>query len=97
MHQEFKEDPRFKQCNRELWYTLALFVINVVIVGGTALAMGYNKPADEVTMVWGFPAWFFWGGLIGSLVFCILPVLMVKYLFKEMSIEAENDGEGDYE
>lgn len=88
----FKEDKRFKQCNKELMYTLVFFIINIVLVGGISL-MAYNKPANEITMVAGFPAWFFYGCIIASAILCILTIIMVKTLFKDMSLDAYVEGE----
>lgn len=91
------EDRRFKQCTKEMWLVLGLFVINLIVVGIPAIALGLNKPSSDITFILGFPAWFFWGGIVGSLIICILPLFMVKFFFKDMSIEAEEeDGEVDY-
>lgn len=87
----FVEDKRFKQCTKEMWITLGLFVINIVIVGVVSLWIGLNKSADSMSYILGFPAWFFWGGLVGTGIFCILPYFMVKFFFKDMSIEAEDE------
>ncbi|WP_085507170.1 YhdT family protein [Thalassobacillus devorans] len=95
-NEEFVEDPRFRQCTKEMWATLGLFVINILIVGGVAIGIGLNKSAESMNYILGFPAWFFWGGIIGSSVFCVLPYFMVKFFYKDMSIEAEEDSRGDY-
>jgi uncharacterized membrane protein YhdT len=87
----FVEDSRFAQCNKEMWATMGLFVINIIIVGGVSMWVGLNKSADSINYVFGFPDWFFWGGLVGTFVFCILPYFMIKFFFKDMSIEAEDE------
>lgn len=87
MKQGFKEDSRFKQCNKEMIYTIIFFLINVLLVGGISL-LAYNKPANELIFIAGFPAWFFYGCLIGSVILCILTGVMVKFLFKDMSLDA---------
>jgi uncharacterized membrane protein YhdT len=89
--EEFVEDPRFAQCNKEMWATLGLFVVNILLVGGISLWFGLNKSADSMSYILGFPAWFFWGCLVGTIVFCILPYFMIKVFFKDMSIEAEDE------
>ena len=90
--EEFEEDPRFKQCNREFYIVLVLFVVNILLVSVPAMALGQNKSADEISFVLGLPAWFFWGGIVGSLVFIVLSILMVRFFFKDMSLEAEDEG-----
>ena len=89
--EEFVEDRRFAQCNKEMFATLWLFVINIVLVGGVAFLIGLNKSADSMSYILGFPAWFFWGGLVGTFVFCSLPYFMIKFFYKDMSIEAEDE------
>lgn len=85
--QRIKEDRRFKQCNRELVYTFVFFIINILIIGGISL-LAYGKPVDQISFIAGFPAWFFYGCLIGSLVLCVLTYLMVKFLFKDIPLDA---------
>lgn len=90
-NENFNEDKRFAQCTKEMWATLGLFVVNVILVGGISLAMGSHKSAASMTYIFGFPAWFFWGGIVGTGIFCILPYVMIKLFFKDMSIEAEDE------
>jgi uncharacterized membrane protein YhdT len=90
-----EEDRRYPQTNKEAFITLLFFLANCVLIGGPALIFGY-KPADEVQLVAGFPAWFLYGGAVGTILVCILAVVVVKLFFKDMSIqpEDENGGEG---
>ncbi|MED3549913.1 YhdT family protein [Cytobacillus praedii] len=89
---DFIEDSRFAQCDKEMRVTMWLFVINILLVGGVSLWIGLNKPAASMNYILGFPAWFFWGGLVANVIFCILPYFMVKFFYKDMSIEAEDEG-----
>lgn len=92
----FEEDRRYPQTNKEAFLTLLFFLANCALIGGPALIFGYNKPADEVQLVAGFPAWFLYGAAVGTILVCILAVVVVKLFFKDMSIqpEDENGGEG---
>lgn len=90
----FEEDSRYRQCNKEALLSLAVFLISFVIIGGVSLLLGYSKPADEIQLVFGFPAWFFYGVIVGGFIVAIIPIFVVKYFFKEMSIEAEDDKNG---
>lgn len=90
--EEFEEDPRFKQCNKEFFMVLGLFVVNIIVVAVPAVILGYNKPAAEISFIFGLPAWFFWGGIVGSLIFIVVSILMVRLFFKDMSLEAEDEG-----
>lgn len=88
----FTEDSRFAQCNKEMYLTFGLFGVHILLVGGLSFLIGLNKPAESMSYIFGLPAWFFWGGIVGTIVFCILPYFMVKIFFKDMSIEAEDEG-----
>ena len=86
----FEEDPRYRQCNKEVLIVLVFFVVNVLIIGGISLLLGYKKPVDQIQIVGGFPAWFFYGCIIGTIVLSLIPFFMIRYFFKDMSLEAEN-------
>jgi uncharacterized membrane protein YhdT len=89
----FEEDPRYRQCNREAWISVAVFVISFVVIGGVSLLVGYGKPGDEIRLIAGFPAWFFYGVVVGGIVIALLPIVVVMLFFKEMSIQAVDEGE----
>lgn len=91
----FEEDSRYQQCNREAIITTLFFIANFILIGGIALLLAYNKPADEVQFIFGFPAWFFWGAVVGTILECILGVVVVKAFFKEMSIQPEDENAGE--
>ena len=91
----FEEDPRYRQCNREALISVAVFLVSFVIIGGVSLLLGYGKPGDEVRLVAGFPAWFFYGAVVGGIVIALLPIPVVLFFFKEMSIEAVDEERGE--
>lgn len=88
---DWEEDPRFKQCNREFIATLILFAFNVVLVIGLSMALGHGVSGEDMTMVFGLPAWFFWGGFGASGIFCIASIIMVIFFFRDMSLDADDD------
>lgn len=85
------EDSRYVQCTKEMFMVLGFFVINLIVVIGLAMGVGLNKTSEEVNLIWGFPDWFFWSGIIGSIIMIVLTFLMVKIFFKDMSLESEED------
>jgi uncharacterized membrane protein YhdT len=88
----FVEDPRYRQCNREALISVAVFLASLVVIGGVSLLLGYGKPADEMRLIAGFPAWFFYGVILGGIFIALLPIPVVMLYFKEMSIEAVDEG-----
>jgi len=83
-----KEDKRFKQCNKEVVYTIVFFIFNILLVFGLTFPFGYNVEASEIKLVAGFPKWYFYGVVISTGLLCISTYLMVKFLFKDMSLDA---------
>lgn len=88
----FEEDSRYRQCNKEALLSVAVFVLSFIIIGGVAMLLGYGKPANEIQLILGFPAWFFYGVIVGGIIISIVPIFVVKYSFKEMSIQAVSEG-----
>ena len=91
----FEEDPRYRQCNREALISVAVFLVSFVIIAGMSLLVGYGKPADEIRLIAGFPDWFFYGVVVGGIVIALLPIPVVKLFFREMSIEAVDEERGE--
>jgi uncharacterized membrane protein YhdT len=90
--ERFEEDPRYRQCNREAWISVGVFLISFVIIGGVSLLVGYGKPPNEIQLIAGFPDWFFYGVVVGGILIAILPIPVVMLFFKEMSIQAVDEG-----
>ncbi len=89
---EYREDPRYRQANREALMGLMLFAANFIWWFGFAYGLG-NRPVNEYAYVLGFPAWFFYSAILGWVVFTVSAWLMVKYLFKDMPLDGQG-GDG---
>jgi uncharacterized membrane protein YhdT len=83
---DFEEDPRYAQANREAWWAVGYWALFTVVVTGLAWWLGYEKAADELTFVMGFPTWFFWSVLMTSLVFSAIPVWIIRRNFKDVPL-----------
>lgn len=82
-------DSRFKQTNKEAKVTIALFVVNFL----WWLVLGYGLAGVEGRIL-GFPTWFFFSCVLGYLVFVAASFVVVKYVFKDMSIEPYEEEQG---
>ncbi len=83
--QDFVEDPRYRQCNREALLGLGLGLLNLI----WWFAWGYGlgaRPPKEYTYILGFPAWFFMSCVAGAVLFSVLAVVMVLKFYKEMPL-----------
>lgn len=89
---EFIEDPRFKQCNKEALMGLCLGIFNLIWWFGWGYGLG-SKPVSEYTYMFGLPTWFFMSCIVGSVLFSILTIIMVNKFFKNMPLEALTEDE----
>lgn len=85
-HNEYVEDQRFKQCHREVWYTIGFFVFNVLLVFALVFP-SYHVPASEIKIVAGFPSWYFYGVIVATGLLVVVATLMIKFLFKDMPLD----------
>jgi uncharacterized membrane protein YhdT len=70
--------------------------VSVVSFGRPAARGPRRRPSEELAQLGatlGFPSWFFWSGIVVAFLFSVLPVLIVKRFFTDVSIEAEQEGQ----
>ncbi|GAB3561588.1 DUF997 family protein [Spelaeicoccus albus] len=92
---DFEVDPRYKVANKEALIALAFWVGQTAAITIIAIAIGYGKSPGELSFILGIPSWFFWTGGITTLVFCIIPYILVKLFFKDISLEATDSHQTD--
>lgn len=85
-------DPRYRVANREALIGVGLVVLNFILWYGFAYGLG-SGPVEEYNYIFGLPAWFFYSCIIVTIVIFILVVLAVVFLFKEVPLEDEEEGE----
>ena len=85
------EDKRFKIAHTEALIGIVLVIINFAIWFGFAYGLGSGDPL-EYSYVLGFPAWFFYSCIAGTIFMIVLIWLVMKFFFKEVPFE---DHEGD--
>lgn len=85
-------DPRFKIAHREALIGIVLVVINFAMWYGFAYGLGQGDPTDY-TYVFGFPAWFFYSCIAGTIFMVVLIWMVMKFFFTEVSLEVEDDDE----
>lgn len=86
-----EEDPRYKQCFKEAMSALILYAVHMVWVLGSVYLLWYVGDSDG--RVFGLPSYLFWGVLVGSIALIIAIWLMIKFIYKDMPLDAESSGE----
>ena len=84
-------DKRYKVAHREALIGIALVVVNFAIWFGFAYGLGSGNP-KEYTYVFGFPAWFFYSCIAGTIFMIVLLMVIIKFFFKDVPFD-EEDGD----
>jgi uncharacterized membrane protein YhdT len=84
------EDKRFKMAHREAWIGIILVIINFAIWFGFAYGLG-NQDPKNYTYIYGFPAWFFYSCIAGTIFMILLIFIVIKVFFTDISLEEEDD------
>lgn len=85
---KIKEDPRYKISDREALIGCAIAVANFLWWFGFAYGLG-SKDVSKYHYVFGFPAWFFYSCVAGSVIFILVVIFVVRFFFKDIPLDAE--------
>ncbi|MGX9134596.1 YhdT family protein [Rummeliibacillus sp. JY-2-4R] len=86
------KDKRYYIAHREALIGIALVIVNFAIWFGFAYGLGSGDPKNY-TYVFGFPAWFFYSCIAGTIFMILLIMVIIKFFFKDVSFDEEEDGE----
>lgn len=86
---EFRNDPRFKICFKEMLLTYALQILFTIVVLGIAFIFG-GKPLSEYSFILGMPSWWF-AVLTTALLWIALVVFTSIKIFKDFKVDAYLD------
>lgn len=82
------KNNRYRIANREALMGIGLVIVNFAIWYGFAYGLGSGDP-EKYTYVLGFPAWFFYSCIAGTVFMIILIYFVIKFFFKEVDFEEE--------
>jgi uncharacterized membrane protein YhdT len=92
---DFEEDPRYRVSVKEAWIVLVYWLVFTVVVTVVAWMLGGNRSVEEITFVLGFPAWFFWSGIVATLALSVVPIFLVRSLFTDVPLAEDADANTD--
>lgn len=84
------KNNRYRIANREALMGIGLVIVNFAIWYGFAYGLGSGDP-EKYTYVLGFPAWFFYSCIVGTVFMIILIYFVIKFFFKEVGFEEEEE------
>ena len=84
------KNNRYRIANREALMGIGLVIVNFAILYGFAYGLGSGDP-EKYTYVLGFPAWFFYSCIAGTVFMIILIYFVIKFFFKEVDFEEEEE------
>lgn len=90
-----KTDRRFRQANFEAICSVGLAVLYFVWWYAFAYGLGAGDPT-KYRFVLGVPEWFFYSSVLGPVLFCLLAALMVRFLFRRVSLEPHEREENEH-
>ncbi|KOS68504.1 sodium:pantothenate symporter [Lysinibacillus contaminans] len=82
------KDQRFKIAHKEALIGIGLVIINFAIWYGFAYGLGSGDPT-EYKYVFGFPAWFFYSCIVGTVFMIVLVWVVMKLFFTDVSFDDE--------
>jgi uncharacterized membrane protein YhdT len=83
-----RQDPRFKQANKEALLSLGAYGLYFLWWYCCAYGLGSGDP-DDYRYVLGMPEWFFYSCIVGCPLITVLLWALVRFKFKHMPLDAE--------
>ncbi|MDO5715615.1 MAG: YhdT family protein [Tissierellia bacterium] len=87
---EVNNSSRKKQLHKEMMISLLFYAAYFLWWYITGYGMADKDPQDYQYIL-GLPRWFFFSSILGYLWFSLGTVFLTKWVFKEVSLEEEED------
>lgn len=86
-------DARYQQAHKEAKWAIGLALAYMAwwAISAYGLAPNPDQISAMPTLYFGFPLWFLMACVIGPIVFTLLCAAMVKWIYRDMSLEIEHE------
>src|SRR5712691_4824184 len=88
-----REQRLLRHARREGLLVMAVWAAGLVWSTVVGYLLGYDKPADQVRLIFGMPAWVFWAVVI-PWVICLLFSVWFCFVFMADDDLGQDPGEG---
>jgi len=82
-----REDPLVRDARREALLTLLAFIAAITYTVSYCSVYGYDRPAESLSFVLGFPDWVFWGILAPWAVCVVFGFVMAFVVMRDEAFE----------
>ncbi len=82
---------RLKQINKEVLATVLLYIFYFCWWYYFAYIHSNSEDVENFKYILGLPEWFFYSCVLGLIVINILVFIVVKFVFKDISLEEEKE------
>ena len=88
-----REDPVLTSSRREAWLVFLIWLVACCYTVGFSYRYGYERDADTLTYVLGFPDWVFWGVITPWSVCTLLCFVMAQFVITDDDLGEEREEE----
>jgi hypothetical protein len=85
------DDPVLRAGRREAFFALGLWSVAITWTITYCYRYGYGISADELTFVWGFPSWAFWGIFVPWTACTVVATLFSLFVMTDQPLEEAVD------
>ena len=89
------DDPVLQAGRREAFFAFALWAAAITYTVTYCYWHGYNLSADELTFVWGFPSWAFWGIFVPWTACTVVATVFSLFIMTDQPLEEAADDAGN--
>jgi hypothetical protein len=90
-HPSPHDDPLLRAARREALFALALWAAAITWTITYCYRYGYGVSTEELTFVWGFPSWAFWGIVVPWTTCTIVATLFALFVMTDQPLEEPAD------
>ena len=85
------DDPVLTAGRREALFAVALWSAAITYTVTYCYRFGYGISADELTFVWGFPSWAFWGIFVPWTACTVVATVFSLFIMTDQPLEEAAD------
>ena len=90
-----QQDPVVSSSLREAIVVISIWLIAMIWTISVCYSMGYNRPVEDLKLVYGFPDWIFWGIVVPWCTCTVVSCLFSALLFRDGALGEDVENTDD--